>query len=61
MEIQLLQAVGKIAGIGGLALGVFVLLFEEVIRKNIFPMLSDDHATFVALADGAASTIPIRM
>ena len=45
MEIQLLQAVGKIAGIGGLALGVFVLLFEEVIRKNIFPMLSDDHAS----------------
>src|SRR5215831_9820847 len=45
MEIQLLQAVGKIAGIGGLALGMFVLLFEEVIRKNIFPMLSDDHAS----------------
>lgn len=45
MDIQVLQAVGKIAGIGGLALGVFVLLFEEVIRKNIFPMLSDDHAS----------------
>ena len=45
MEIQVLQAVGKIAGIGGLALGVFVLLFEEVIRKNIFPTLSDDHAS----------------
>ena len=45
METQLLESVGKIAGIGGLALGVFVLLFEEVIRKNIFPMLSDDHAS----------------
>jgi hypothetical protein len=45
METQLLEAVGKIAGIGGIALGVFVLLFEEVIRKNIFPMLSDDHAS----------------
>ncbi len=44
MEVQLLQAVGKIAGIGGLALGVFVLLFREVIRKSIFPTLSDDHA-----------------
>ncbi len=44
METELLQALGKIAGIGGLALGVFVLLFQEVIRKNIFPMLSDDHA-----------------
>jgi len=45
METQLLEALGKIAGIGGIALGVFVLLFEEVIRKNIFPMLSDDHAS----------------
>ena len=45
METQLFETVGKIAGIGGIALGVFVLLFEEVIRKNIFPMLSDDHAS----------------
>ena len=44
MEEHLLQAVGKIAGIGGLSLGVFLLLFREVIRKNIFPTLSDDHA-----------------
>lgn len=44
MEIQLLEGVGKIAGIGGLALGVFVLLFRELIRKSIFPTLSDDHA-----------------
>lgn len=44
METELLQALAKIAGIGGLALGVFVLIFQEVIRKNIFPMLSDDHA-----------------
>jgi hypothetical protein len=45
METQLLQELAKIAGIGGIALGVFVLLFEQVIRKNIFPMLSDDHAS----------------
>jgi hypothetical protein len=44
LEAQVLQAVGKVAGIGGLALGVFLLLFREVIRKNIFPTLSDDHA-----------------
>src|SRR5947207_1809572 len=44
MEEHLLQAVGKIAGIGGLSIGVFLLLFREVIRKNIFPTLSDDHA-----------------
>ena len=44
MEEHVLQAVGKVAGIGGLALGVFLLLFREVIRKNIFPTLSDEHA-----------------
>src|SRR5437660_736398 len=44
LEEQLLQALGKIAGIGGISVGVFLLLFREVIRKNIFPTLSDDHA-----------------
>ena len=44
MEEHVLQAVGKVAGIGGIALGVFMLLFREVIRKNIFPTLSDDEA-----------------
>ncbi len=44
MEAHVLQAVGKVAGIGGIALGVFLLLFRDVIRKNIFPTLSDEHA-----------------
>jgi len=44
MEDHILQAVGKVAGIGGIALGVFLLLFKEVIRKNIFPSLSNDEA-----------------
>lgn len=39
MDTELLKAVGQIAGIGGVALGVFLLLFREVIRKKIFPML----------------------
>ena len=39
MDAELLKVVGQIAGIGGLALGVFLLLFREVIRKKIFPML----------------------
>ena len=34
----------KVAGIGGLSLGVFLLLFREVIRKQIFPTLSDKNA-----------------
>ena len=39
MDAELLKVVGQVAGIGGLALGVFLLLFREVIRKKIFPML----------------------
>ena len=39
MDTELLKVVGQVAGIGGLALGVFLLLFREVIRKRIFPML----------------------
>jgi hypothetical protein len=32
---------GLIAGIGGLALGVLLILFREVIRKKIFPVLTE--------------------
>jgi hypothetical protein len=39
MEADILKAVGQIAGIGGLALGVFLLLFRDIIRKNIFPKM----------------------
>ncbi len=39
MEADVLKTVGQIAGIGGLALGVFLLLFRDIIRKNIFPKL----------------------
>jgi hypothetical protein len=37
---SLLLTVGKIAGIGGIALGVVLIIFREVIRKNIFPNLA---------------------
>jgi hypothetical protein len=37
---EILKTVGQVAGIGGLALGVILVLFREVIRKNIFPNLS---------------------
>ena len=39
-----LKIVGQVAGIGGLALGVLMLIFRDVIRKNIFPTLSKEHA-----------------
>jgi nitrate reductase gamma subunit len=40
MEMELLKTVGQIAGIGGIALGVFLLLFRDIIRKKIFPALT---------------------
>lgn len=40
MDTEILKIVGQVAGIGGVALGVFLLLFRDVIRKNIFPNLS---------------------
>jgi hypothetical protein len=39
MNADVLKVVGQVAGIGGLALGVFLLLFRDIIRKNIFPKL----------------------
>jgi hypothetical protein len=39
MDADVLKIVGQVAGIGGLALGVFLLLFRDIIRKNIFPKL----------------------
>jgi hypothetical protein len=39
MDANLLKIVSQVAGIGGLALGVFLLLCRDIIRKNIFPKL----------------------
>jgi hypothetical protein len=36
---DVLGTVGKIAGIGGIALGVFLLIFRDVIRRKIFSRL----------------------
>lgn len=44
MEDRLIEVLARIAGIGGVALGVVLLLFREFIRKNIFPNLSRQQA-----------------
>lgn len=44
MDTDLLKTLGQVLGIGGVALGVFFLLFREVIRKSIFPTLKKDDA-----------------
>jgi hypothetical protein len=46
METMLLKTVGQVAGIGGLGLGVFLLLFRDVIRKNIFPKFRDEQLAY---------------
>ena len=40
MNNDLLVALGKILGIGGIAVGTFLILFREIIRKNIFAVLT---------------------
>lgn len=37
VDIELLKAFGQIAGIGGIALGVFFLLYQDIIRKKKIP------------------------
>jgi hypothetical protein len=44
MDSQLLLQVGRVAGLGGVALGVLLIVFREVLRKNIFPQLPKTHA-----------------
>jgi len=44
MDTELLKTLGQVLGIGGLALGIFFLLFREMIRKSIFPTLKKDDA-----------------
>ena len=39
MEAEILKIVGQIAGIGGLALGVLLIVFRDIVRKKIFPKL----------------------
>lgn len=40
MDLSILKTLGAVAGIGGLSLGVFLLLFRDIIRKSVFPQLS---------------------
>jgi tetratricopeptide (TPR) repeat protein len=44
MDPAILRTVGEIAGIGGISLGVVLILFRDVIRKSIFPMLGVSEA-----------------
>jgi hypothetical protein len=43
MGLENLKIFGQVAGLAGLSLGVLLILFREVIRKNIFPGLTKEH------------------
>ncbi len=49
MDIELIKAFGQVAGIGGLALGVFLLIAKELIRKAIFSSLTKKQSSKVIL------------
>ena len=44
MDAELLKTLGQVLGIGGVALGIFFLLFREIVRKSIFPTLKKEDA-----------------
>jgi hypothetical protein len=60
MDTEVLKNVGQVAGIGGIALGVFLLLFRDIIRKNIFPKLPSAEAyRLLRLITGAVWSVAI--
>jgi hypothetical protein len=44
LEAEVIKAAGQIGGIGGIALGVMLFLFRDIIAKNIFPKLPAEKA-----------------
>jgi hypothetical protein len=44
MDAEFVRIAGKVAGIGGLAIGALLILYRDVIRRNIFPQMSKGQA-----------------
>ena len=71
MDADIIKSVGQTAGIGGLALGVILLLYRDLIRKSIFPQLTKKDAyrllrliailVFLIAALGIAAWVLIEM
>ena len=55
MNLKLLENLGKVAGIGGIALGVLVYLLKEVLANNVFQALplERDYTLLLLITVGA--------
>ena len=49
MESKILSSVGKVAGLGGIALGVFLLIFQGVLEKQFLPQAGLESAQAFAV------------
>jgi hypothetical protein len=60
MNAKLLEIVSQVAGIGGVSLGVLLIVFREIIRKNIFPKLPPEQAyRLLRLITGAVWSVAV--
>ncbi|MEE1868018.1 OmpA family protein [Pseudomonas auratipiscis] len=70
MEQNTLKLIVQVAGVGGLGLSVLLIIYREIIRKNIFPTLGKSHAykiimtiigcTFIVSLAGLSSWVWIQ-
>lgn len=59
-DMEIMKIFGQVAGIGGLSLGVFLILYRDIIRKNIFPRLPAQEAyKLLRLITGAVWSLAI--
>lgn len=47
MEINILESLGKIAGLAGISIGLVALIFKSIIRRKIFPTLEPERAYMI--------------
>lgn len=60
MDYGILKTVGQVAGLGGLAIGMSILVFRDIIRKTVFQNLKRDQAyTIIKLIIGASWTVAL--
>lgn len=49
-DLDLLKSIGQIAAPAGIAIGAFLFIARDVVAKNIFPVLTKEHAYHVIVA-----------